>query len=450
MRNIAALLNRIVLFGTGLGLLIWGIALLWARMAAVTSTEAFINGRITTIRAPIDGVVTQLYAQRTGMSVNAEQALMNVEDPLVTSQDLRRRLSELELAKTRLDNLNRKLREEIPIYDPRTAEMLLNINDLALRNQLQQAQLSLDVLLARNKVEQARLDVKITQAQAELARSKYDKFQTLADAGAIARLSLEEAYNEWKVNDLQAEQAQQALETAQSELAAKQRLLGESQTIAQSRISLLESNQQLPSELEQERQQRRQNLSLERQETLARIRTLREEIELAEQVARNRRSDRVRSPKSGVIWEILVQEGERVIANQPLMKVLNCSSLWVEAFVTIDDLKRFEVGSTVEIKLHHRDQKLQGEVRTIRSYLAGGLDVGKDVAVRPPDFQRKQLVQVRIELAKNEENFGGTPKYTETDLPTRPNFCNVGQLVKVEITPTRQWKQQQNSWFSLF
>jgi multidrug resistance efflux pump len=189
---------------------------------------------------------------------------------------------------------------------------------------------------------------------------------------------------------------------------------------------------------------------LERQEILARISTLRQEIQLARQVARNRSLDRVTTPKSGVIWEILVQEGERVIANQPMVKVLDCSSLWVEAFVTVDDLKRFEVGAPAKIDLHYRDRQLQGNVETIRSYLGSRSDLGKDVAVQPPDFRRKQLVQVRISLKETEPLLAENRTYAATDLPSDPRFCNVGQLVQVEITPTRQLKQQQSPWFSLF
>lgn len=450
MRNIAALLNRIVLFGTGLGLLIWGIALLWGRMAAVTTAEAFINGRISTVRSSIDGVVKKLYVPETGTSVANQQTLLQVQDPLANSQDLQQRLSELELAQTKLQTLNQKLQKDIPIYDPRTAERLLNIQDLSLRTQLQQSQLGLDVILAQNKVEQARLDVEIAKAEAELARSKYEKFKTLADAGAVARLSLEEARNEWQVKSLQVKQAETALNTAESELKAKQQLRQEASAIAQSRISLLRSSRELPSEVEQERQRRQQDLSSERQEILARISTLRQEIQLARQVARNRNLDQVKTPKSGVIWEILVQEGERVIANQPLVKVLDCSSLWVEAFVTVDDLKRFEVGAPVDIQLHYRDRQLQGKVETIRSYLGSRSDLGKDIAVQPPDFQRKQLVQVRISLKETEPLLAENRTYDATELPRSPRFCNVGQLVQVEITPTRQLKQQQSPWFSLF
>jgi multidrug resistance efflux pump len=455
MRNISALLNRIVLFGTGLGLLIWGITLLWQRMAAVTTTEAFINGRITTVRAPIDGVVRQLQVPQTGTLVETNQVLLNVVDPLANSQDVQQRLSDLELAQTRLETLNQKLQQETPTYDPRKQELLLNINDLSLRTQLQQKQLSLDVILARNKVEQAQLDLQIAQKQEELARSKYEKYKKLADSGAVPRVSMEEAYNEWKVKSLQAKKTKVALKTAESELAAKQQLRGETSTIAQKRLSLLRSRQQqqVPSDLQQENKRRRQNLTLEKQEVMARINTLRQEIELARQVARNRTRDRVEAPKRGVVWEILAQEGERVSANQPLMEVLDCSSLWVEAFVTIDDLKRFQIGSPVEVKLQYRQEQLQGEVKTIRSYLAGGSDLGKDVAVQPPDFKRQQLVQVRIELQERGQQLQklpGNPLPTETNIPTRPNFCNVGQLVKVEITPTRQWKQQQSFWFSIF
>jgi hypothetical protein len=100
--------------------------------------------------------------------------------------------------------------------------------------------------------------------------------------------------------------------------------------------------------------------------------------------------------------------------------------------------------------LHYREDTLEGEVKTIRSYLGGNSDLGKDVAVQPPDFRRKQLVQVRIELDEEARFFDEDLEYTETNTPIRPKFCNVGQLVQVEITPTRQWNRRQSPWFSLF
>ncbi len=135
----------------------------------------------------------------------------------------------------------------------------------------------------------------------------------------------------------------------------------------------------------------------------------------------------VLASNKGVLWEVMVQNGEHVKSGQPLLKQLNCQQLWVDAFVNIDALKRITIGSPAQIELYSNNLKLNGWVKTIRSPLSREQKLGQDVAVNPPNIENQQLAQVRIEL----EN----PKELIKSNQSSAQFCQVGQVAKVNIDP---------------
>jgi multidrug resistance efflux pump len=114
-----------------------------------------------------------------------------------------------------------------------------------------------------------------------------------------------------------------------------------------------------------------------------------------------------------------------VTAGQPMVRLLNCEQIWVDAFISVDDLPRVRLGSKANIKLYNGDIELEGRVATVRSRLTGVQDLGQDSAINPPNLEEKQVAQLRIEIDHPE-------KLTQIENSAAA-FCNVGQITQVEI-----------------
>ncbi len=80
------LLNRVILFGAGAGLLTWGLSLTASRVTLVTATKAFVNGKIITVTSPISGQVQTKASLDSGMPVSPKELLLKVNEPLSKSE----------------------------------------------------------------------------------------------------------------------------------------------------------------------------------------------------------------------------------------------------------------------------------------------------------------------------------------------------------------------------
>jgi multidrug resistance efflux pump len=440
-KPLSRLLNRVILFSAGTGLLVWGISLIANRATSVTATKAFINGKIITVTSPLRGQIKSKVNLDSGTPVTPKQLLLKVNEPLVTSEWLQGLKLDLVADKAKLESIESKIRKveqssqqtnrdqqqinqktrEREIYK----EKEVALNQLALENE--QTSKNTAVRLAEQNVKQAEVDLRIAQSHAQAAQSKYKKFLFLGKQGAISTLSVEEVANTWKVSQEQIEGARVRLETAKFNLAQQRR--SKSPQLMRNALSLKTNSQNLNSESIKTRPQ---DLNPELAELMQRKTDLQVSIEAKEKaIARVEKSSGeekdypVLAASKGVLWEVMVQDGEQVNSGQPLLKQLNCQQLWVDAFVNIDDLKRIQIGSPAQVELYANNLKLNGRVKTIRSSLSSEPKLGQDIAVNPPDIKNQQLAQVRIELDH--------PQELINDNESSAQFCQVGQIAKVNI-----------------
>ena len=441
------LLNRIILFGAGAGLLTWGLALTASRVTLVTATKAFVNGKIVTVTSPISGQVQTKASLDSGMPVNPEELLLKVNEPLSKSEWLQSIKFDLLAEQAKLESIEAKIRELTQsgkVTQPQRNQSLINQNSLeretaraqevvqmVARLDLQTAQTQADtaVRLAEQTIAQAQIDLKTAQSHAQLAQSKYEKLQNLGNKGAVSTFSVKEAYNNWQVSQNQVEAARVKLETAKIQQRQQEKLnvqQAERQkfknTSLQSKPSQLSINSQIeelnPELAELERQKSQTQVSIEAKKKA--LTKLEKDI-----IAPN--NFPVLAASNGVLWEVMVQNGEQVKSGQPLLKQLNCQQLWVDAFVNVDSVKRITIGSPAQVELQSNNLKLNGWVKTIRSPLSGEQKLGQDVAVNPPNVEKQQLAQVRIELDNPQELTKGHQGSAQ--------FCQVGQVAKVNIDP---------------
>src|SRR5919199_2386886 len=108
---LSALLNRLILFGAGAGLLTWGLMLTANRVSSVTATKAFINGQIITITSPLSGQVQTKASLDSGMAVTPKQMLLNVNEPLSNSQWVQSLKLDLITEQAKLESIETKIRK---------------------------------------------------------------------------------------------------------------------------------------------------------------------------------------------------------------------------------------------------------------------------------------------------------------------------------------------------
>ncbi|HEU5040674.1 MAG TPA: efflux RND transporter periplasmic adaptor subunit [Gemmatimonadales bacterium] len=96
-----------------------------------------------------------------------------------------------------------------------------------------------------------------------------------------------------------------------------------------------------------------------------------EAIERVERTGEATRTVTLRSPVSGVVVEKLVQQGQRIMAGEPILRIADLSTVWVEGEVFERDLASVRVGQSATVDL----QALPGATRRGRiAYVYPTLD----------------------------------------------------------------------------
>jgi multidrug resistance efflux pump len=404
MKYLSSLLNRAILLGAGVSLFVVGLAKATENVRSVTATKAFVNGKIVSIDSPIGGQVQIPSSLESGELVRADHALLKVVNNLASSDVLRNLEMELAAEKAKLTGLNSRIRLE------RSRELSPPQPDLS----LELSQTSSAIQLAQQSILQAQAELKTAEKTAQLFQTKSQRFNDLVSEGAVPQTAADEVQT--------AQQgSQNQVEVMRSKVAASELQLAQQQRQYQ-QLQLKQAGQTSPNpEALKTQQQTIAVLMQDKAELQAKIR----EKEKAIAQLRKSADYRAVSANNGIVWEVLVQNGDQIAPGQPLVKVIDCNRLWVDAFVNIDDLPRVQIDSPVEVELRGSPLKLKGRVRTVRSHLMGTPRIGQDAAVMPPNLDSQQFAQVRIELQDTAAL--NTPQSSAT------NFCRVGQLAQVKI-----------------
>lgn len=452
---LSALLNRVILFTAGAGLLTWGLTLTANRVTSVTATRAFINGQILTITSPFSGEIQTETKLDSGMTVIPEQLLLKINESFSKSQWVQSLKLDLITDQAKLESLEAKIRQLTPLNpvsrpkstQQKSVEIETNkVQKMALariEEETAQTEGKISERLAEQNLKEAEIELKVAQRHAQVAKSKYVKYQILAKQGAMAVFSVEEVLNTWKVSQAQVDAAQVKIETAKVHLTEQRRLSGQKlqQRRLQNRISQSDPNTLSISANNIKTEDLNPELSeLQRQRTELQVSIQAKEkaIADAEKSSMVQKEYPVLASDQGVLWEVLVHNGEQVNPGQPLLKQLNCEQLWVDAFVNIDALKRVKIGSSARVELYGNDVKLKGWVKTIRSPLSREQKLGQDTAITPPAVENQQLAQVRIELENSQE--------LNKTAQSSAQFCQVGQVAKVNIDPKDSLLANLPSW----
>jgi multidrug resistance efflux pump len=324
-----------------------------------TSANAFINARLTTLRAPIAGQVA-LISRPVGAQVRIGDPLGSIEDPLVDS--------------IRLADLEREQAEAQAEIDRTKASIV------ALEAAIQQLQTRARIYREERKrqLEAQSTSAGTTIAAAE-ARQKYANLalrrsSSLNRRGAATGESLEQAQSLAEVSALEAQTARSQAHEAAVALSAAERgvFLGDGYNDAP-------YSEQRISEIDVQR------IELQAQ--------LQAKLTSMEAIGRRITDERLRVNRlsaasleanvNGVFWDYLAASGETVQRGQDVLRLIDCDSAIVTLSVSESVYNTLRVGASATFRLNQSSLVMRGTV--IRLAGSGAATIYENMAVAPSE-----------------------------------------------------------------
>jgi multidrug resistance efflux pump len=305
-----------------------------------TSTEAVINARLITLRAPIEGEVGEgLGAAAVGMQLEPGAGVMKI----VNRRAERGRLDDLNRLITRLDS------ERLGLTARRDDLQAMH-NDL-----LEQTRAFMDGRLRQLESRSAELTSEIAAAAAnrQEAERALARALPLAESQTITNASLEKVKRDVTV-------------TTETHSALRHRLAGIEVEAASLRrgVFIGDSYNDRPrsSQRADEVSQRLSEVTstlIEHETQLANLRG-----ELAEETKRfaELAAAELSAPVRGSVWEVLTAPGETVVRGQELVRLLDCSGVVVTATVGETAYNRLRIGDPATFRLRGESRDHQGRI----------------------------------------------------------------------------------------
>ena len=225
-----------------------GIAVTGYRLSHLVVDNGSINSRIVRLKSPIDGKVTDFYAE-PGVRVRSQQVLARIE----RSQDEERTLLQLqeEVATdsaqlTAAQNTLASLQEQIQLLDA-NQQALQAVDTTLAEDTVSQHQATLDGAIVRanaakadydryrqaldsgvdrqfaaHTVEGDRAEVDRVVAVADAAKADYERHRSLLKAGAVSERQVDQLYAAWQAAEAGVRQAEANLDSAKTALSSTQ------------------------------------------------------------------------------------------------------------------------------------------------------------------------------------------------------------------------------------
>lgn len=321
-----------------------------------TSTEAIINARLITLRAPIEGQIDRLTSVTVGTELPSGAAVLNIINPRAE--------------RGRLDSLVQlvsQLEGEIAALTGRQEQLHKLRQDYSENAEAFRAGRMAQL---QSRMAETQSEISAATAKHEEAQQNLERAQALADAGTGTLVSLERAQRDATV----AKRTLEALGHRRNTLDVELRAL-------ESGIFVGDSYNDRPQSL-----QRADDITLrlneitsdigQRQARLASVRT-----ELSEERGRfaRRSMAQIVVPTNGSVWEVMTAPGEQVVLGQDLVRLLDCSGLVVTATVGEAAYNALHVGQTA--KFRFRGESTDHEGRVIS--LTGVATAPANLAIQP-------------------------------------------------------------------
>ncbi|MBX9592477.1 MAG: HlyD family secretion protein [Hyphomonadaceae bacterium] len=382
--------HRSKLLKVGIGALLL-IAVGWMPVRTLlqtTSTEAVINARLITLRAPIEGEI--------GAGVSATAVGTQLEPGATVLKVVNRRAD-----RGRLDDLRRLINR----LDSERAALVARRDDLEKMHKdlTEQTNAFKDGRLRQLEARAAELTSEIAAAAAtrQEAERALARATPLATSQTISSATFEKAKRDMAV-------------AAETHAALRHRLAGVEVEAASLRkgVFIGDSYNDRPrsSQRADEVAQRLSEVSADLRERETQLASLRAELtDEARRYAETAAAD-LAAPVRGSVWEILTAPGETVVRGQELVRLLDCSGLVVTATVGETAYNRLRIGDAARFRLRGESRDHQGRIIG----LTGVAAAPANLAIQPSALA-KEPYRVTVALP---------------ELAT-PGQCDVGRTGRV-------------------
>lgn len=335
------LLGRAIKISVAATILGIGAFALYSRQGYVSSNNAVVAAELVSIRAPIDGIVSD-HVGGVGTEVHRGETIAVVTDPWLDDQrltDLRATLERVERQKRNAEEdkasllaMAAKLEERVSTHTKSNAERL--------RGLVAEAEKALASLVARQK--QAQIDV--------------DRQTALQPSGVVSRADAERKASalEAAKQDTAAQQGRLASLRAEAEAAATGVLSSHggidvsysAQRIDQITIEVTNLTRLIA------------DLGAEAETTAARL------ADEERRVARMREA-RLTAPVSGIVWRQGTSNGERIAKGDTAVELVDCAETVLLVAVPQDRFADIELGGTAKFRLSGELVERKGKVASI-------------------------------------------------------------------------------------
>ena len=374
-----------------------GSALLLTAVGVVThvlttrARDAVVDADFIELASPINGELMELKVE-AGSAVQTGERLARVQNPTASDAEVRQLRTALTTAEARLAQVE----QELSLQRRLAEEFRRDAGN-------------------QRRLETARSGNDLDQLKANLARERQELAFSLRD---VKRQ--EDLFRVGAVAETVVDRARTAVEQNREQLRAI-----EARIRAQSnRVQAAESNLNLdrtrgdsdPLPRLQESQLRLARLEGERAAAERRVKGLQAQLNTADSLFQKLSNVWLQAPIPAVVWRVQARSGDTLRAQQPVLRLVNCTSRWVNTYVSESDLKRLQIGSRARIDLIGEDLDLRGRVDLIRSGVGRLSPRDDEPRQLPINLARESQVRVRI----------------DSDVPAPPRkLCFVGYSARV-------------------
>lgn len=381
--------NTLVI-GLGGVLLLAAVGVL-AHVLTTRSRDAVVDADFIELASPINGQLDALRVE-AGDAVRTGQQLALVRDPRASEADVRRLRTALDTARADLDRLDRQLalERQLAVRFQQDASTYRRLETDRTGNDLDQL-----------KAARAREQEEVAFSQRDLQRQ-----ETLFRAGAIAETVVDRARTSLQQNRDQLQGIEARIRAQTNRLQAAESDLSLDRTRSSSDpLPRLQQSQLKLAQLEGEQAGSRR-----------RVAGLEAQLRTAETLYRQQQQVWLEAPRQAVVWRVQARSGDTLRAQQPVLRLVTCSSRWVNTYVSEADLKRLQIGSRARVDLIGESLDLRGRVDLIRSGVGRLSGRDGEPSALPINLARESQVRVRI----------------DSDVPAPPRkLCFVGYSARV-------------------
>jgi multidrug resistance efflux pump len=375
-----SLLSNLLICVVSTGLIAWSIQLIQTRFTSVISRDAVINGVLTALKAPSEGIVSEL-SVKTGDTTSQDKVLLTLKNERVSELQAQEINSKINQQQAELERAKEGLARQLTLLQTLVAD--------------QQNQSRLEVLEAQQSVAQVMSDLQIPKARYQLAQLNYKRTKFLVAEGALSQAELDSAALEMQQSQAEMDSLKHRLDALRTNQQASQLglTLSRNRSNYDPRIRLEELQLQIAD--------RGQAIQILQQS----IKDARAELARAKADVQQRQAVVVKAPNSGVVWRLDAQRGTFVERGESLGQVLDCKRRWVDVFVDERAMRSLQPGTPATIELYGSTSKvLHGQVSLVRSGI-GRLVAGEDVAIPiTPNLPRNTQVRVDLDPATDQGN----------------------------------------------